>query len=72
MIFSFNIAKAAEGVAWNVETSSTLDGTWATAVHGVNQVTIVQTPLDASRDQVTVTIPTTESALFGRLRVPLP
>jgi pectin methylesterase-like acyl-CoA thioesterase len=72
MIFRFNIAKAAANVAWSVETNSTLGGTWATAVHGVNQVTIVQAPLDANRDQVTVTIPTTESALFGRLRVAMP
>ena len=72
LVFRFNVAKAAAGVAWSVETSSTLGGTWATAVQGVDQVTISQAPLDATRDQVTVTIPTTESKIFGRLRVPLP
>jgi hypothetical protein len=72
LVFRFNVAKAAAGVAWSVETSSTLGGTWATAVQGVDQVTISQAPLDATRDQVTVTIPTTESKIFGRLRVALP
>jgi hypothetical protein len=69
LVFRFNVAKAAAGVAWSVETSSTLQGSWATAVHGVAQVTIVQTPLDAARDQVTVTVPTAEPKIFGRLRV---
>ena len=72
LVFRFNVAKAAADVAWSVETSSSLAGTWTTAVHGVGQVTITQTALDAARDQITVTVPTTEPKIFGRLRVPLP
>jgi len=72
LVFRFKVAKAAAGVAWSVETSSTLDGAWATAVHGVAQVTIIQIPLDGARDQVTVTVPTTEEKIFGRLRVAIP
>lgn len=72
LVFRFNVAKAAVGVAWSAETSSTLEGAWTTAVDGASQVTIVRTPLDAGRDQVTVTIPTNEAKIFGRLRVPLP
>jgi pectate lyase len=72
LVFRFNVAKAASGVAWSVETNSALEGSWTPAVHGVAQVTIVQASLNAAQDQVTVTVPTNDPKIFGRLRVPLP
>jgi hypothetical protein len=62
-----------QGFVDAVEYSNLLsEGSWSTAVQGVNGVTISSVDLDADTEEVTVTIPTTGSRTFARLKVTAP
>lgn len=68
LVYEFKRAKAATDVAWSVEFTHDLTGSWTTAVHGLNGVTIATSSLDADFDRITVTIPTSETRIFARTR----
>ena len=67
--FQFLRAKSASGLGYNVEYTADLAGSWTTAVHGANGITIVATPVDAETDRITATFPATSPKLFARLRL---
>lgn len=67
LVFSYDRKTVANGISQVIETSSTLTGAWAPAVHGVNGVVITTVDLDANNQRVTATIPSTGSRLFVRL-----
>ncbi len=68
LTFTYNRKLAATGVTQVVEHSTNLSSTWAPAIHGQNGVTLATTPVDATTEQVTVTIPSTTASRFVRLR----
>jgi len=69
LVFLYDRKNVASGISVVIETSPTLtNGTWTPAVHGVNNVTVVTTTLDANTERVTATVPSTETKLFVRLR----
>jgi microcystin-dependent protein len=69
LVFSFNRTDASAYLNPMVEFASHLSGSWTTAVHGVNGVTI-QTTDGTPSDTVTVTIPRNSATrIFARLRV---
>lgn len=71
LVFSFYAVSALGSVGWAVEYGSDLS-TWTTAVAGENGVTIDSTASGTGVNLVTVTIPTTDSRTFSRLRLTLP
>jgi len=71
LVFTFRRNKIADAVVWSVESSSDLGGIWNTAVNGANGV-IIQTitdPVNGDLHLITVTIPTTDTRFFARLRI---
>ncbi len=69
-VFEFERWATAADVPFVVEYTTTLDGAWMTAVDGVDGVSIeVDSLLDGDFDRVTVTIPSEEETIFGRLRL---
>ncbi len=68
LVFSYDRKTVANGISQVIETSSTLEGTWTPAVHGVNGVVITTATLDATTQRVTATIPSTQSMRFVRLK----
>jgi hypothetical protein len=68
MVFRYNRKLAATGVTQVVEHSANLSSIWAPAIHGQNGVTLTTSPLDATTEQVTVTIPSTTASRFVRLK----
>ncbi|MCP5533999.1 MAG: immunoglobulin domain-containing protein [Akkermansiaceae bacterium] len=70
LVFEFDHVTAAAGVPWQVEFTGSLDGSWQTAQHGVDGVTIVSEPGDPGFEHVTVTIPAAGDRTFARLSFP--
>ena len=68
LIFRYNRQLSATGVSQVIEHSSGLSSIWVPAVHGQNGVTITTSPVDAVTQQITVTIPSTGSNRFVRLK----
>ncbi|MES2920341.1 MAG: pectinesterase family protein [Verrucomicrobiota bacterium] len=68
-VFEFDRNTAAASVTYVVESCSALD-TWVPVVDGTNGATIVTTPVNASKDHITVTLPMSGSSTFVRLRLP--
>ena len=68
LVFTYNRKLTATGVTQVVEHSADLSAIWTPAVQGQNGVTIITTPVDASTEQVTVTIPSTSTSRFVRLK----
>lgn len=69
LVFFYDRKTSASGISVVIETSPSLtNGTWTPAVHGVNNVSVVTTTLDANTERVTATVPSTETKLFVRLR----
>ena len=70
LVFTYKREIAATGVTQVIEHSTSLSSAWTLAVHGAGGVTIVTTPVpgDATSEQVTVTIPSTSTSRFVRLR----
>ena len=69
IVFDFYRNTAAAGAAYVVEYSTDLNGTWTTAIHGTNGISIVTVPVDGNFDHITVTIPSAGPRLFARLRL---
>jgi hypothetical protein len=67
--YVFRRFKGASDTAVVVEYTSELSGEWTPALNGVDDVTMVVAPLDATYDRITVTIPTVEPKIFVRLRL---
>jgi hypothetical protein len=67
--YVFQRSKEAAETAYVVEYTGDLSGEWTPALNGVDDVTIVTEPLDATHDRITVTIPTVEPRIFVRLRL---
>lgn len=73
LVYSFYAVSDTGSVTWSVEYNSNLSSTWTTAVNGTNGVTISTTATEtAGLNLVTVTIPSSETKLFARLRVNVP
>ncbi len=73
LVFAFTVPSNLGSATWAVQTSSNLDADpWVTAVAGTNGVTVVTSAISASRNQVTVTIPTSNFQLLSRLQVTIP
>ena len=70
VVFTYKRKIAATGVSQVIEHVENLTSPWVTAVHGAGGVTIFTTavPGDATAEQVTVTIPSTGSKRFVRLK----
>ena len=70
LVFTYKRKIAATGVTQVIEHATSLSPPWTPAVHGAGGVTIVITPVpgDATAEQVTVTIPSTSSSCFVRLK----
>ena len=68
LVFRYNRKLTSTGVTQVIEHTANLSAAWTPAVQGQNGVTIATTPLDAATEQVTVTIPTTGSSRFVRLK----
>lgn len=69
VVFTYKRKIASTEVIQVIELSTTLSPPWIPAVHGLGGVTIVIAPVpgDATTEQVTVTIPSTEAKLFVRI-----
>lgn len=74
VVFTYKRKLAAAGVTQVIEHTTNLSATWTSAVHGAGGVTIGTTavPGDASSEQVTVTIPSTSTTRFVRLKASRP
>ncbi|MEY4568901.1 MAG: hypothetical protein RLZZ398_340 [Verrucomicrobiota bacterium] len=68
VVFTYKRKTAATGVTQVIEHSANLAPPWTPAVHGQDGVTIATTPVDAQTEQVTVTIPSTSTSRFVRLK----
>ena len=68
LVFGYDVKTAALADYLVVPEYSADLASWTPAVHGVDGVVVVATPLDASAERVTVTLPAA-SRLFARLRV---
>lgn len=68
LIFSYRRKLAAAGIAQEVEYATSLIAAWTPAVHGQNGVVIATSPVDATTQQVTVTIPVVGDRAFARLK----
>jgi hypothetical protein len=68
LVFTYKRKLAAAGVIQVVEHSTNLSSTWTAAVHGQSGVTIATSLLDATTEQVTVTLPSTSPSRFVRLK----
>jgi hypothetical protein len=67
--FTFNVQTAATAdYDIGAETSADLV-TWTPAVHGVGGVTVVETEVNATTDNVIVTVPSSGAKTFVRLKV---
>jgi hypothetical protein len=69
VVFTYKRKLAATGVTQVIEHATSLSPPWTPAVHGAGGVTIATTPVDARTEQVTVTIPSTSTSRFVRLKV---
>lgn len=73
VVYRRSIAARTAGFADQVEYSETLAaGSWTTAVHNTGGVTITTAPVDAGTEEVTVTIPSSSTKKFARLKVVAP
>ena len=72
--FTYRRKIAATGVIQVIEHAENFISSWAPAVHGAGGVTIVTTPVpgDVTSEQVTVTIPSTSTSRFVRLKAGRP
>ena len=70
VVFTYQRKIAATGVTQVIEHATSLSPPWTPAVHGAGGVTIVTAPVpgDATSEQVTVTIPSTGTSRFVRLK----
>ena len=70
VVFTYKRKIAATGVTQVIEHATSLSPPWTPAVHGAGGVTITTTPVpgDATAEQVTVTIPSTSTSRFVRLK----
>ena len=70
VVFTYKRKIAAEGLTQVIEHATSLSSTWTPAEDGENGVTIVTAPVpgDATAEQVTVTIPSTSTSRFVRLK----
>ncbi|MEY4568899.1 MAG: hypothetical protein RLZZ398_338 [Verrucomicrobiota bacterium] len=70
LVFTYKRKIAATGVTQVIEHSTSLSPPWTPAVNGAGGVTIVTTPVpgDATTEQVTVTIPSTSTSRYARLK----
>jgi hypothetical protein len=70
LVFTYKRKIAATGVTQVIEHSANLAPPWPPAVHGQDGVTIATTPVpgDATAEQVTVTIPSTSTSRYVRLK----
>ncbi|MES2920337.1 MAG: pectinesterase family protein [Verrucomicrobiota bacterium] len=69
-VFEFDRNTAASAVAYVVEHTPDLGSAWSPVVHGQDGAAIVVTPVNATKDHVTVTIPRSANKDFARLRLP--
>ena len=70
LVFTYKRKIAATGVTQVIEHSTTLSPPWTAAVHGASGVTIITAavPNDTTAEQATVTIPSTSTSRFVRLK----
>jgi hypothetical protein len=68
LVFTYKRKLAATGVTQVIEHSTSLSPPWTPAVNGAGGVTIITAPVDAQTEQVTVTIPSTSTSRFVRLK----
>jgi hypothetical protein len=70
LVFTYKRKIAATGVTQVIEHATSLSPPWTPAVHGTDGVTIITAvvPGDATAEQVTVTIPSTSTSRFVRLK----
>ena len=68
LVFTYKRKIAASGVIQVIEHTVDFSSPWTTAVHAQNGVTITTSPVDASTEQVNVTIPSTSPSRFVRLK----
>ncbi len=70
LVFTYKRKVAATGVTQVIEHATSLSPPWTPATHGASGVTIITAavPGDATAEQVTVTIPSTSSSRFVRLK----
>lgn len=70
LVFTYKRKIAATGVTQVIEHATNLSPPWTPAVHGAGGVTIITAPVpgDATKEQVTVTIPSTSPSRFVRLK----
>ena len=68
LIFTYRRQLAAAAITQVIEHSANLAPPWTPVVHGQNGVIIVTTPVDATTEQVTATIPSGGTTAFVRLR----
>jgi autotransporter-associated beta strand protein len=74
MVFVFRRTSDSASLNPTVQHNSDLGGSWTTAAHGVDNVTIVEETdgFETGVDKVTVTIPTADAKHFARLNVVVP
>jgi len=70
LVFTYKRKLAATGVTQVIEHATKLSSPWTPALHGAGGVTIITAavPGDATAEQVTVTIPSTSTSRFVRLK----
>lgn len=68
LVFTYKRKIAATGVTQVIEHATNLSSAWSPAAHGQNGVTIATSAVDATAEQVTVTIPSTSTSRFVRLK----